>query len=351
MRVLTLHGAGDMRLEERPVPSAGAGQMVVKIEYAGICGTDVEFFHGLLPPFMKYPILPGHENVGVVTETGDGVKGFEPGDRLICGPPGFCREMCPSCREGKANICRNAFPGRTAGFGVLDGGYAEYLLINDAEHTSLVKIPDNVDMKDAVLFDVICVAVHAIKGSRFKIGDNVVVSGAGSIGLSVVQFLKAGGANKVIVLDIVDESEQIVKQYGGDFLINTAGCEDVAGAVKELLGSDTGADIVFECAGAPESFTNCVSCVKPGGQLVCVGTILKPVTFVPAAFHPGEPDFHYSFVYTEADIKTYMDLLAAGKVSFPGMVTGVFSMENVVEEYFGAKDRKGHIKALISPNL
>ena len=340
-----------MRLEERPVPEAGANQMLVKIEYAGICGTDVEFFHGHLPPFLRFPILPGHENVGIVTELGEGVTGFEVGDRVICGPPSFCRELCSSCKEGKPNICLNAFPGRTAGFGTLDGGYSEYLLINDVVHTSIVKIPDNVDMADAVLFDVICVAVHAICGSRFKVGDNVVVSGAGSIGLSLIQFLKAGGAKKIVVLDVRDDVEQIVKQYGGDHLVNTTNNEDITGTVKELLGSDIGADVVFESAGAPESFVNCISCVRPAGQLVCVGTILTPVSFVPAAYHPTEPDIHYSFVYTEADIKTYMDMLAAGKVSFPGMVTGIFGIEDVVKEFFGAEDRKGHIKALINPNL
>jgi len=339
-----------MRLEERPVPHPGQNQLVVKIDCVGVCGSDIEFYLGHIPPFLKLPVILGHENVGTVAEVGEGVTDFKVGDRLICGPPDFCKELCPVCKEGKTNVCLEAFPMRTAGFSFLDGGYAEYLLVNDVAHTSLVHIPDNVDFKDAVLFDVICVAVHAVRLSRLKTGDNVVVSGAGSVGLPVIQFLKASGANKIIVLDVSDENQAIIKQYGGEYFINPAKCPDLSGAIKDILGTGVGADIVFECAGVPASHMNCIQCVKPGGQVVCVGSINEPITLRPGEFSINEPDFQYSFAYTRKDISIFMDLLAAGKVTFPGMVTGVFSMEGVAEKYMGA-NRKGQIKGLINPSL
>ena len=353
MKVLTLYGAGDMRLEERPVPKAGANQLVVKINYVGVCGTEVEFYAGHIMPFIHLPLIPGHENVGTIVELGEGVQDFKIGDRVICGPPTVCAELCPCCKRGKSNLCTAAFPGRTAGFGDRDGGYAEYMLVTDVAHSAVVKIPDNVDFKDAVLFDVICVALHAVRTSRFRIGDNVVVSGPGSVGLSAIQFLKAAGADKIISLGVFDESEKIAKKYGADYYINAAKCEDLPTEVQRLLGAGEGADVVFECAGHPSSYLNCVPLIRAGGQMMCVGTISEPVTFTPSRYGPMELDYQYSFVYTEEDINIYMNMLSSGKVGFPGMVTGIFSMEDVVEKYIALsmEGRKSHLKALIDPSL
>ncbi len=351
MKALALYGPKDLRLEERPVPHPGPNQMVVKIDYVGICGTDVEFYAGHYPPFVRLPMVLGHENAGTVVELGEGVTDFKVGDKLLCGPPSACAEMCPSCREGKTNICINGFP-NTAGIGGPDGGYCEYFLIRDVAHTMLIKVPENVDMKDAVLFDVICVALHGIRISRFKIGDNVVVSGTGSIGLSAIQFLKAGGADKIVVLGTSDEKEPVLRQYGADHFINSKKCEDIGGEIRKFFGSSVGADVVFECAGNPISFNNCVSqCVKPGGQVVVLGTINESFPFSPGAFSIFEPDIQFSFVYTEEEVNMYLRMLAGGKISFPGMVTGIVGLDEAVEKYIGAPSRKGHLKVLIDPSL
>lgn len=350
MKALALYGKGDLRLEERPVPHPGKNQLVVKIDCVGICGTDVEFYNGHYPPFIKLPMVLGHENAGTVVEVGEGVTDFKVGDRLLCGPPAACADGCPMCREGKTNICINGFP-NTAGIGGPDGGYCEYFLIRDVAHTMLIKVPDGVDMKDAVLFDVVCVALHGIRISNFKLGDSVVVSGTGSVGLSAIQFLKAAGARKIIALGTSDEKEGLIKSYGADYFVNSKTCQDVPGEIKKLLGSPVGADVVYECAGNPASFQTCIDCVKPGGQIMCVGTINEPLTIVPGSFSIFEPEFKYSFVYTEEEVRMYLDMLAQGKISFPGMVTGVVSLEDAVEKYIGAESRKGHLKVLIDPSL
>lgn len=351
MKALALYGPGDLRLEERPVPHPAPNQLVVKMNYVGICGTDVEFFAGHYPPFIQLPMVLGHENAGTVVEVGEGVTDFKVGDKLLCGPPTACADMCPSCKEGKTNICINGFP-NTPGIGGPDGGYCEYFLVRDVAHTMLIKIPDNVDMKDAVLFDVICVALHGIRKSKFKTGDNVVVSGTGPIGLAAIQFLKAAGANKIIVLGTSDEKEPVLKQYGADFFINSKKAEDLGGDIKKIFGSPVGADVVFECAGNPASFNNCVfQAVKPGGQVVVIGTINEPFEITPGRFSIFEPDLLFTFVYTEEEVIMYLEMLAAGKISFPGMVTGILSLDDAVEKYIGAPSRKGHLKVLIDPSL
>ena len=350
MKALALYGPGDLRLEERPVPHPGPNQMVVKIDCVGICGTDVEFYAGNYPPFVPLPMVLGHENAGTVVEVGEGVTDFKVGDRLLCGPPTACEAVCPSCKEGKTNICINGFPS-TAGIGGPDGGYCEYFLIRDVAHTMLIKIPEGVDPKDAVLFDVVCVALHGIRISDFKIGDNVVVSGTGPVGLGAVQFLKAAGARNLIVLGTSDEKEPLIREYGADYFINSRTCEDVPGRIKEILGSPVGADIVFECAGNPASFHTCIGCVKPGGQVMVIGTINQTFDITPGRFSLFEPELKFSFVYTEDEVNMYLDMLAQGKVKFPGMVTGVLSLDDAVEKYIAAESRKGHLKVLIDPSL
>ena len=167
MKAVALYGKQDVRIVDRPMPTAGPNQLVVKINYVGICGTDVEFYQsGAVPPFVQLPMVLGHENVGTVVEVGEGVTDYKVGDVILCGPPSHCAEDCPSCRQGKTNICINGFP-RTAGIGGPDGGYAPYMLVRDVKHTMLVKVPEGVDLKDAVLFDVICVSLHGVRNSAF----------------------------------------------------------------------------------------------------------------------------------------------------------------------------------------
>ncbi len=352
MKVGAFYGKEDIRIEQRPIPHAGPNQLVVKINYVGICGTDVEFYRtGAVPPFVQLPMVLGHENVGTVVEVGEGVTDYAVGDMLLCGPPTACAQMCPPCREGKTNICINGFP-NTAGIGGPDGGYAEYYLVRDVKHTMLVKVPDGVDLKDAVLFDVICVSLHGVRKSGFKLGESVVVSGTGPIGLAAIQFLKAAGANKIIALGTTSSKEPLLKSYGADHFINSKECPDLAGEVKKILGREVGADVVFECAGNPTSLANCIACVKPGGMIEVIGTIQEPLSnLVPGGFSISEPTLDFSFVYTPEEVEIYLEMLAAGKVSFPGMVTDIVSLDECVSKYIGNPDKRGQLKVLIDPSL
>jgi (R,R)-butanediol dehydrogenase/meso-butanediol dehydrogenase/diacetyl reductase len=326
--------------------------MVVKIDYVGICGTDLEFYRlGTTPPFTRLPLTLGHENCGTVVEVGEGVTKFKVGDKILCGPPSHCAEDCPPCQEGRTNICLHGFP-RTAGLGQYDGGYAEYMLINDVAHTMLVPIPEGVDEKAAVLFDIICVAIHAVRRSDFRFGDNVVVSGTGPVGLSAIQILKASGANNIIALDVLDSKKDIALEYGADYFINSKTCPDLAGEVKKILGGDIGAEIVFECSGSVQSLDTCINaCVRPGGQVMVVGVIQEPMSnLIPGQIIINEPDVNFSFAYNEIDVKIYLDMVAKGKIVFPEMVTGVVSLDECVEKIFDG-DRSGHRKVLIDPSL
>ncbi len=348
MTVAVLYGKEDIRIEKRPIPKVGPGQMLVKITYVGICGTDLEFYK-LGVATTPLPKILGHENSGVVVEVGEGVTDFKVGDRVICGPPTHCPEDCPSCREGKTNICIYGFS-RAAGLGVPDGGYAEYLLVEDVAHTMILHVPDNMKMEDAVLFDFICVALHGIRLSRFKIGDAVVVSGMGPVGLSAVQFLKAAGADPIIALNRSEKKREVALAYGADYFLSFEKNENIGETICDILGRPVGADIVYECSGSPASLEVCAfEACKPGGQVMLIGTIQEPITFHLSDLQIREVDLQSSFVYVQEEVEMYLNMLAEGKISFPGMVTDIMPLEECNERGFGRKDRSSQLKMLIKP--
>ena len=349
MKAAVFYGAGDIRVEERPMPKAGPGQMVVKIDYCGVCGTDMEAYkHEIVKPV----IVLGHENVGTVYEVGEGVTKFKVGDKVLCGPPSYCAEGCSSCKSGKPNICAYGFP-RTNGIGGPDGGFAEYMLVGDVDHTMIIPVPEGVDIKDAVLFDVICVSLHAIRKSNFKFGDNVVISGGGPIGLAAIQIAKAAGARKVVVLETSDEKFPRLMEYGADHCINVRTCENIAAEVRKVLGNPDGADVTFECSGSQASLLTCVfECAKNGSQVVMVGIVGEPLSQLSLApVIPREIDFISSFVYTPEEIEMYLDMLAAGKIKFPGMVTDIIGLDDVVTKGVARADRTGQLKILLDPTM
>jgi (R,R)-butanediol dehydrogenase/meso-butanediol dehydrogenase/diacetyl reductase len=349
MKAAVYYGPGDIRFEERPIPVPAVNQLVVQVDYVGICGTDVHSYHteGMVAPVR----VLGHETVGTVTAVGAGVEGITVGEQLLCGPPTQCKEYCAVCRTGATNICVNAMA-RTAGIGDVDGSYAEYLLVPDVKHTTLLKVPPGVDPKEAVLFDVACVALHAIRKSRFRVGDNVVVSGAGPIGLSTVALLKFAGASKIIVLETSEDKHALARALGGDYVFNPAGMTDLAGEIGAIIGSGVAADVVFDCVGSARSLQTCVEAgVRPGGQIMLIGAGTESIDFCTARLVVTEIDLQSSFVYTSDEVITFLDLIASGRLSFKSLVTDVIRLEDCVEQGLERLRRpgSGQVKILISP--
>ena len=353
MKTAVFYGKEDVRIEERQKPVPGEGQLVVKIGYAGLCGTDVDAYR--TGSFLKTGMALGHENVGTVVEVGPGTTGFAVGDRIICGPPSYCEPPCPSCRRGDPNICYNALPA-TRGIGGPDGGYAEYMLVDDVRRNTLVKLPDNLDFKDAVLYDVVCVGIHAIRLSRFRFGDNVVVSGGGGpVGLSTVRLLKAAGARRLAVLQRGVKKAGILAEMGAGLVIDPDTEPDISGAIRGFFGTGELADVSFECAGTKESLFNCLEyATRPGGQVMMVGQVTEPIgNIVPSDSFVRELDLQFSFVFTGHDIEVFLDMLTEGKLDFPGMVTDTIRLEDCVGKGLGLgrEERRGQIKILIDPAL
>ena len=351
MKAAVFYGKQDVRIEDIVKPSPGPNQLLVKMNCVGLCGTDVDAYQ--TGSFLAPNMVLGHENIGTVVEVGDGVSGYAIGDRLLCGPPSFCEELCPSCRHGLTNICETALE-KTRGIGGPNGGYAEYMLVQDVKHAILKKLPDKIKAEDAVLYDVVCVGIHAIRLSRFRYGDNVVVSGGGGpVGLSMIRLLKAAGAGKIAVLQRGDIKTQIMKEFGADYVIDPTVTDNIDVELKEFFGDGKLAAVTFECAGTKESLYNCLEySTRPGGQVMMVGQITEPIdNIVPSDYFVKEIDMLFSFVFVEEDVDIYLKMIEMDKISFPGMVTSTIGLQECVEKGLALprEEKRKNIKILIKP--
>ena len=317
MKAIKYVKPGQMEPVQIEKPSAGPGQVLIKVKYCGICGTDVHAY--AVPGIFAGELIPGHETVGIVEEVGAGVTNVKPGDRVAAGPPGDCG-ACYACNTGHPNICAHAFP-NTLGIGPgTQGAYAEYILSKYPQN-ELFLIPENVAWEQAVLFDVIGVGFHAVRQSALRVGDNCVVAGCGAIGLSVIQAAKMAGARQLIAFDMNPKRREAALAAGADHALDSGSEEDLKKA-KELLAHEGGACVSFEAAGHPSAVGLCIDLTMSGGQVVLIGSDGRAFDLVTAALGPRELDLKFSFTYTKEEIHMLFDLIALGKWD-----TGIYTLQ------------------------
>jgi threonine dehydrogenase-like Zn-dependent dehydrogenase len=325
MKAVLYEGPGKMKTIDTPKPVAGAGQVVVKVTLCGICGTDVHSYmhEGILFSGTVF----GHEAVGTVAEIGNGVEGFEVGDRVAVGAPGSCPEGCYYCRIGRPTLCVNGFP-RTLGIGPgTQGAYAEYILAK-YPNRMLVKIPDKVKDEDAVLFDIMSTAYHGFRRSSFKSGMNVVVVGAGALGLSIIQILKLSGAGHITAINRALKKRELALEFGADLALSPNEETDIAGKIKSIYNG-LGADISYECAGNPMSVGTAVSLTRSGGEVILLGTNPEPLSTInEIQIGLFELDLKGSFAYDEDDIRTVFKFMEKGLISTRGMLNKKVRLED-----------------------
>lgn len=346
MKVARYQGVKRVEIMELPKPKAELGEVIVKVKYCGICGTDLHAYlhEGIIEPDTIF----GHETVGTVEEIGENVEGWSIGDRVAVGPPGSCGE-CFNCRQGRPNICIYGFERTTGISPATDGSYAEYVKVKYPKNM-LLKIPENVSFEEAVLFDIIGVPFHGIRRSNFKIGDNVVVVGAGPIGLSAVLLLKMGGARHITILEPSSKKRELALQFGADLALDPI--EEGEGLHDKIISlyDGAGADVVFECAGNPDAVRSGLNVAKSGGQLLILGVSEKVMPIIPAYVVPREIDIKTSFVYDGDEIRMILGLMENGRLNTRGMVTDIIPLVDVVEKGFERLSKSSEqVKILLAP--
>src|SRR3989442_5348205 len=275
MTAVVLHGADDMRVQPWPVPEPGPGEVLLKVNVASICGTDVKILHRTLQGQPTGEFIMGHEYAGTVAALGPGVDEFQIGDRVAVEVHKGC-ERCENCIRGWYTSCLNygnLEKGHRAKGLTCDGGFAEYA-VNHIN--TLYRLPENLTFEQACMVTTAASPLWAIDlMGGYLAGETVLVQGPGPIGLIAVQLCKALGAERVILTGTRDERLAVGSRLGADHVINVRR-ENLAVRMRELTGGK-GADSVLECAGGPTSMQEALEDVKRGGRIGAVAWDTGPV--------------------------------------------------------------------------
>ena len=340
MKAVVLHEADDMRVEERPVPEPGTGEVLLRVNVTSICGTDVKVLHRKLLGQPDGEFIMGHEYAGTVAALGPGVDEFTVGDRVAVEVHKGC-ERCENCIKGWYTSCLNygnMAKGHRAKGLTCDGGFAEYA-VNHVN--TLYKLPDNLTFEQACMVTTAASPLWAIDlMGGYLAGETVLVQGPGPIGLLAVQLAKALGAERVILSGTRPERLEIGKKLGADFLVNVRS-ESLPRRVAEITAGK-GADSVLECAGGPTSMQEALESVKRGGRIGVVAWYAGPV----------EVDMNLA---VRSNVRIYaargeggmnsgrsLALMIAGKLDADSLITHHFPLAEVHEAFHTYVDRVGN---------
>lgn len=335
MKAAVLHGARDLRVEEVPTPRFPAfGEVLLRVEYAAVCGTDVHAYKGSIP--TKTPLVFGHEYAGRVLQVGGGVRGFKVSDRVVGSYVATCG-TCGYCVLGKPQLCEHRIL-----FGInFDGAFAQYMKVPRANRT-LVKVPDDMDLKTAVLIpDMFLTGLYAVERGGIGPDSSVLITGLGSVGLSIVAAARSAGARMIIGVDIRAKPLGLAEKVGATYVINVAEEKDVIGRIRRLTGG-LGVDVSFEASGAPSAVELALNSLRPCGRHVQVGIVGEPFPLdlryltslektIIGVLNPG------STIY----IKRAIDVVRAHGIDLKELVTHEFSLDDVNDALEAAEKKVG----------
>ena len=301
-----------------PEPQVGDDEVLVRVKACGICGSDVQGFTGKTGRRIP-PLIMGHEAAGVVEDLGKNVKDFHKGDRVCFDSTVYCNK-CQACRQGKYNRCESR---QVLGVSVPEfkrhGAFAEYVAV---PWWIVAGIPDNMSFVQAALLEPVSIGMHAANRAPITTGDSVVIIGAGTIGLFVLQACRLKGA-RIIICDINEFRLDIARTLGADVVVNPAKV-----SLKEtvLKGTNSrGADVAFEVVGFAETFTDAISVLKTGGHLVAVGNLQKMAEFNLQELVARELTFTGSYA-SSGEFRNGIDLVASGKINVQPLVSDVLPL-------------------------
>ncbi|MBT2677131.1 L-idonate 5-dehydrogenase [Streptomyces sp. ISL-14] len=332
-----IHGEGDLRVEELPVPVPGPGQALVAVRYGGVCGSDLHYWrHGGVGDFrLKEPMVLGHEVVGTVVSYGDGASGPLAGTAVAVHPATPCA-ACPECADGRRNVCRDTrYLGSAARFPHVQGGFAAQVVVPAHQ---LRPLPAGLDLRRAALAEPLSVALHAVRRAGEVAGRHVLVTGAGPIGCLVVAAAKAAGAAHVTVTDLLPTALEYARIAGADSLVR-ADDPDYAGWPSEV-------DVAIEASGVAAGLDTCLRLVRRGGAVVQLGMLPPGLSrFAGNLVVSREIELRGAFRF-DGEFDEALELLAA-EASFDGLVSSVVPVREAESAFALAADRSRSCKVLL----
>jgi len=341
MKVAVMNGIGKMDLIERDIPIVKENEVLVKLDYVGICGSDLHYYeNGRIGDYIvEPPFVLGHEPGGVVVEVGNKVKHLNIGDRVALEPGKTCGH-CEFCKTGRYNLCPDVIFFATP---PVDGVFQEYVA---HEADLCFKLPENVSTLEGALIEPLAVGFHAAIQGGARIGQTAVVMGAGCIGLVSMMALKAMGVSNVYIVDIMEKRLEKALELGATGIINAKEKNAIEEVMK--ITNNNGCDLVIETAGTEITTVQAIHMAKKGSNIVLVGysksgEMTLPMSLVLDKELTFKTVFRYRHIYNMA-----IEAVASGKVNLKGIITNEFDLDDVQKAMdYSVNNKADIVKAVI----
>lgn len=334
MKAIVISNPGEIEIREIPMPEVKAGEALLKMKYVGICGADVASYTGN-QPFTTYPRIPGHEFSAEIVEIPENDRGLKVGDIVTCNPYFNCGS-CYSCKRGFVNCCTD---NQTMGV-QRDGAFCEYISMP----VERIFKGEGLSAEELALIEPFSISQHAVSRAEIKESDNVLVIGAGPIGLFALIAAKQK-CKKIVVADILDNRLELAKEYGADAVVNTKN-QSLEEFTKEFTDGN-GFDVCIEACGAPETFLGCIDSAAFAANVILIGNGKRETSFVHSVLLKKELNVHGSRNALSADFVNNIRLVASGKADVMKMVSGIYEMKDAVKAFEALKNNNGTLAKLL----
>jgi (R,R)-butanediol dehydrogenase/meso-butanediol dehydrogenase/diacetyl reductase len=334
MRAVVVSGPKTLAVEQVADPTPGPGQLVLRVSACGICGSDLHLHQmGILPRGA----VMGHEFAGEVVES---AHGWKAGDRA-CAIPALSCGACDRCLTGLGVFCANGMKG--LGLGQAHGAYAEYVAVS-AHHA--LRLPAGVDDRHGALVEPLAVALHAIHVGQLRSAQNVLVIGAGPIGLASLLWARHFGARSVIVSEKSPGRRALAEALGASAAVDPMD-GSLLGAMNRIAPG--GFDLVVEAVGMPGLIAQAINSVKFRGRVVVVGVCMQTDSFMPFAGIAKEASLHFVLAYEKRDFEYAVDMLDQGRIAPTQMITDVIGLDGVADAFTALERPTTQSKVMVVP--
>ncbi len=339
MRAAVFKGLGQpLVIEEVPDPQPTPTDLVVRVKSCGICGSDLHASD--VPPGMPPGTVMGHEFAGEVVEVGAQAAGdWKAGDR-ICALPYIGCGHCAACLSGDGTQCSKI---QATGLGQIPGAYAEYVRVGAHE---TLRLPESLDFDAGATVEPLAVGLHAVRQSRLEPGANVLVIGAGPIGLATALWARFFGARSVVVSEMAPARLERAAAFGATHGID-ASKENVPAAFAKVAGAAP--DILFECVGVPGMLQQCIMMAPARSRIVVVGVCMQTDTIFPAMAILKELSLHFVVAYHRDDFAFTLDMLDAERIASQPMVTDHVGFDGFSAAFEALKKPTTQCKVILNP--
>lgn len=331
MKALRYLGPNVLEVQDVPRPEPAAGEVRIRVTACGICGSDVHGYLGLTGRRTP-PMTMGHEFAGVVDAVGAGVKTLRPGDRVAPYPVDFCGE-CELCQSGNYHLCSHK---RQFGVLTVDGAFAEYICVPER---LCFRIADGVSDAQASLMEPLAVAYHAVRRAGDLQGKHVLIVGAGTIGLLVLQCCILQKPASITVSDLSDNRLAVAREMGASCTVNP-----LRGGKAEQM------DVAFEAVGAGASVRSAMESLRFGGMAVWIGNNKPMIELNMQQVVTRELRVYGSFLYSLEDFETVVGLINAGNINLSPLLSREISLEEAPDYFRQLAENPGDlIKVVVKP--